>query len=60
MQIYLDESGSIVNGLLPSASESVPYFVLAALVLKEDLPIKRCIKDIRRKKIKRGIGRPQS
>ena len=53
MQIYLDESGSIVNGLLPSASESVPYFVLAALVLKEDLPIKRCIKDIRRKKIKK-------
>jgi hypothetical protein len=53
MQIYLDESGSIVNGLLPSASESVPYFVLAALVLKEELPIKRCIKDIRRKKIKK-------
>jgi len=48
MQIYLDESGSIVNGLIPKASESTPYFVLAALVLREDLPIKRCIKDIRR------------
>lgn len=53
MQIYLDESGSIVNGLIPKASESTPYFVLAALVLREDLPIKRCIKDIRRKKIKK-------
>lgn len=53
MQIYLDESGSIVNGLVANASESAPYFVLAALVLREDLPIKRCIKDIRRKKIKK-------
>lgn len=53
MQIYLDESGSIVNGLIPKASESTPYFVLAALVLREDFPIKRCIKDIRRKKIKK-------
>lgn len=47
MQIYIDESGNIV-----SSSES-PYFVLAALVLTEDLPIKRCIKDIRRGKIKK-------
>jgi hypothetical protein len=53
MQIYLDESGSIVNGLVADASESVPYFVLAALVLKDDLPIKRCMKDIRRNKIKK-------
>jgi len=53
MQIYLDESGSIVNGLVADASESVPYFVLAALVLRDDLPIKRCIKDIRQKKIKK-------
>lgn len=51
MQIYLDESGSIVNGMVAKAS--VPYFVLAALVLREDLPIKRCIKDIRRNKIKK-------
>jgi hypothetical protein len=36
-----------------NASESVPYFVLAALVLREDLPIKRCIKDIRKKMIKK-------
>ncbi len=53
MQVYLDESGSIVNGLVPKASESIPYFVLAALILKEDLPIKRCIKEIRQKRIKK-------
>lgn len=53
MQVYLDESGSIVNGLVAKASESVPYFVLAALILREDLPIKRCIKQIRQKKIKK-------
>ena len=53
MRVYLDESGSIVNGLMANASESVPYFVLAALVLREDLPIKRCIKDIRKKNIKK-------
>ena len=48
MQIYIDDSGNIVNGLRSEASESVPYFVLAALILKEDIPIKRCIKDVRR------------
>ncbi|VVB71722.1 Uncharacterised protein [uncultured archaeon] len=53
MKIYLDESGSIVNGLVTNSSESVPYFVLAALVTREDLSIKRCIKDIRQKKIKK-------
>ena len=53
MRVYLDESGSIVNGLVANASESVPYFVLAALVLREDLPVKRCIKNIRQKKIKK-------
>lgn len=53
MQIYLDESGSIVNGLVAKASESVPYFVLAGMVLREDLAIKRCVKEIRQKKIKK-------
>ena len=53
MQIYIDESGRIVNGLVANASKSVPYFVLAALVLREGLPIKRCIKDIRQRKIKK-------
>jgi hypothetical protein len=53
VQVYLDESGSIVNGLVAKASESVPYFVLAALVLREDHSIKRCIKEIRQKRIKK-------
>jgi len=47
MQIYIDESGNIVSAL------KAPCFVLAALVLREDDSIKRCIKDIRRKKIKK-------
>lgn len=46
MRIYIDESGSIV-GL------DDPYFVLAALILTDDLQIERCIKDIKRKKIKK-------
>jgi hypothetical protein len=53
MRVYIDESGSIVNGLVANASESVPYFVMAALVLRDDLSIKRCIKDIRKKIKKR-------
>jgi hypothetical protein len=47
MQVYIDESGNIVSSM------KAPCFVLAALILKDDLPIKRCIKDIRRKKIKK-------
>jgi len=47
MQIYIDESGNIVSSL------NAPCFVVAALILWEDDPIKRCIKDIRRKKIKK-------
>ena len=47
MQIYIDESGNVVS------SSEAPCFVLAALVLWEDLPIKRCIKNIRRGKIKK-------
>lgn len=47
MQIYIDESGNIVSSL------KAPCFVLAALILKEDLPIERCIKNIRRGKIKK-------
>lgn len=48
MQIYIDDSGNIVNGLRREASESVPYFVLAAVVSRENLSIERCIKNIRR------------
>lgn len=46
MQIYIDESGSIV-GL------DGPYFILAALILTDNLQIERCIKKIRKKKIKK-------
>jgi hypothetical protein len=53
MEIYLDESGSL--GRLGSrASKEDPYFVIAALIVRDDLPIKRCVKDIRRRKIKRN------
>jgi hypothetical protein len=48
MQICIDDSGNIVNGLSSGASKSVPYFVLAALVLRESRSIERCIKDVRR------------
>ncbi len=52
MKIYLDESGNL-GGLGANASEEDPYFLLAALVVTEDLPLERCIKDIRRRKIKK-------
>jgi hypothetical protein len=52
MEIYLDESGNL-GGLGASVSEDDPYFVLVALVVREDLPIKRCIRDLRRKLKKR-------
>src|SRR5271157_2519801 len=48
MQIYMDDSGGIVNGLRREASESVPYFVLAAVIKRENLSIERCIKNLRR------------
>jgi hypothetical protein len=51
MRIYMDESGNIIS------SQEAPFFVLAALVLKESLPIKRCIKEIRKKKIKKKYQR---
>ena len=52
MEIYLDESGNL-GQLGARASKADPYFVIAALIVKDDLPIKRCIKDIRRRKIKK-------
>jgi hypothetical protein len=47
MKIYIDESGNL-GGLGSNASEEDPHFVLAALIAREDVPIKRCIKDVRR------------
>ena len=52
MEIYIDESGNL-GGLGASSSKSDLYFVLVALIVRDDLPIRRCIKDIRRKKIKK-------
>ena len=52
MEIYLDESGNL-GRLGARASKIDPYFVIAALIVRDDLPIKRCIKDIRRRKIKK-------
>lgn len=46
MRIYIDESGTLV-GL------EDPYFVLAALILNDNLEIVRCMKNIRRKKLKK-------
>ena len=46
MKVYLDESGNL-GGLGSKVSEEDPYFVLAALVTREDAPIRRCIKDVR-------------
>jgi Protein of unknown function (DUF3800) len=56
MLIYLDESGNL-GGFGSNTSEQNPYFVLAALIVEDDLPIKRCIKEIRRKKIKKRYKR---
>jgi len=52
MKIYLDESGNL-GGLGANASEEDPYFVLAAMMVREDLPLRRCIKKIRQRKIKK-------
>jgi hypothetical protein len=52
MKIYLDESGNL-GGLGANASEDDPYFLLAALIVTEHLPIERCIKNVRRRKIKK-------
>lgn len=46
MKIYLDESGNL-GGLGSRVSEEDPYFVLAALVAREEIPIRRCIRKIR-------------
>jgi hypothetical protein len=52
MKIYLDESGNL-GGLGANASKDDPYFLLAALIVTEHLPIERCIKNVRRRKIKK-------
>jgi hypothetical protein len=54
MKVYIDESGNL-GGLGSKVSEENPYFVLAALIARDDVPIRRCIRDVRqtlRKKYK--------
>ena len=54
MRIYIDESGNL-GGIGSKIAEEDPYFVLAALVARDEIPIRRCIKDVRqtlRKKYK--------
>lgn len=43
MRVYIDESGNL-GGL---GAEEDPYFILAALVARDEIPIRRCIKDVR-------------
>lgn len=47
MKVYIDESGNL-GGLGSKVSDEDPYFVLAALIARDDVPIRRCIKDVRR------------
>lgn len=50
VDIYIDESGD-----LGFSAKSSPYFVVAALISRESLPIHRCFKKIRRNDLKKGI-----
>jgi hypothetical protein len=46
MKVYIDESGNL-GGIGSRVSEEDPYFILAALIAREDVPIRRCIRDVR-------------
>jgi hypothetical protein len=46
MKVYIDESGNL-GGLGSKVSKEDPYFILAALIAREDVPIRRCIKEVR-------------
>lgn len=46
MKVYIDESGNL-GGLGSKVSEEDSCFVLAALVAREEIPIRRCIRKIR-------------
>ncbi len=50
MQIYIDESGDL--GFGPKASQ---YFVIAALIVRNDLKIKTCFKKIRQQKLRKKL-----
>lgn len=46
MRIYIDESGNL-GGIGSLISVEDPYFVLVALIARDEKPIRRCIKDVR-------------
>lgn len=50
MKIFIDESGDL--GFRPHASE---YFVIVAIIVRDDQKIRRCFKEIRRKKLKKSL-----
>ncbi len=50
VDIYIDESGDL--GFRPTSSE---YFVMAALIPRDTLPIHRCFKKIRQQKMKKKM-----
>lgn len=52
MKIYLDESGNLGRLGVQTSGKDL-YFVIAALIVRDGIPIKRCIKSIRRGKIKK-------
>ncbi len=50
MKIYIDESGDLGFG-----SRMTKYFVIAGLIVRDDLPIRRCFAKIRKNTIKKSI-----
>lgn len=50
VRVYVDESGDL--GFGPRASQ---YFVLAAVVVRDDQKIRRCFKKIRQRKLKKSL-----
>ncbi|MDO8840809.1 MAG: DUF3800 domain-containing protein [Methanocalculus sp.] len=50
MEIYIDESGDL--GFGPQASA---YFILAAIIIRDDQKMRRCFKKIRQNKLKKSL-----
>jgi hypothetical protein len=50
VKIYIDESGDL--GFGPRMTK---YFVIAALIVRDDLPIRRCFAKIRRNTVRKSI-----
>lgn len=50
MKIYIDESGDLGFG-----SRMTKYFVVAGLIVRDDLPVRRCFAKIRKNTVKKSI-----